>query len=401
MNWKKVKLEDVCKIIAGQSPPSNTYNKEKIGLPFFQGKADFGLENPNVRMWCSAPQKIANPNDILLSVRAPVGPTNICDQESCIGRGLCAIRAGEEIQYRFLLYYFKKIESALSESGVGSTFSAITQADIKSLQIPLPDLPTQQHIADVLDKADALRQQNQQLLTHYDELLQSTFIALFGDPVKNEMGWEVKKLGEVCEKIQIGPFGSLLHQEDYISGGIPLVNPTHIKNLKIVPDEKLTVSEEKYCKLINYHLATGDIIMGRRGEMGRCALITQTENGWLCGTGSLFIRPLKNMNSQYLVQVLSSDRIKTVLDSESLGITMANLNAKIVNNLKLISPPIVLQNHFAEIVEKIEAQKEQTQVALAESEALFEGLLAGYFGENQIHTKGSNPGPPTSQLKLF
>ncbi|PLK42068.1 hypothetical protein C0V77_22840 [Emticicia sp. TH156] len=127
-------------MIAGQSPPSSTYNTEKIGIPFFQGKADFSLESPIPRLWCSRPQKIAEPNDILLSVRAPVGPTNICNQICCIGRGLSAIRTGDKIYFKFVLYFFKHIEPKLNLSGVGSTFSAITQNDIKNLEIPLPDL---------------------------------------------------------------------------------------------------------------------------------------------------------------------------------------------------------------------------------------------------------------------
>ena len=89
---KQVNLNDVCEVIAGQSPPSSTYNQDGNGVPFFQGKADFGELNPTVRYWCSEPKRLAKPNDILFSLRAPVGPTNVNNIEACIGRGLAAIR---------------------------------------------------------------------------------------------------------------------------------------------------------------------------------------------------------------------------------------------------------------------------------------------------------------------
>ena len=135
-----VSLDEVCEVIAGQSPPSATYNYDANGLPFFQGKTDFGQLYPVVRMWCSSPQKISLPNDILISVRAPVGPTNINIVKSCIGRGLSAIRCSDKINQKFLLHFLRFNENIIADKGTGSTFKAITQKDLKSLKIPLPPL---------------------------------------------------------------------------------------------------------------------------------------------------------------------------------------------------------------------------------------------------------------------
>jgi type I restriction enzyme S subunit len=151
-DWEWKRLGDICETIAGQSPNSNTYNSEKIGLPFYQGKVDFGLNSPTPRVWCSAPVKIAIEGDILLSVRAPVGPTNMANEECCIGRGLCAIRSVQDIDRQFLLAYFKMFESEITKMGNGSTFQAITIEDVKSLMIPLPPLPEQCRIADYLEQ---------------------------------------------------------------------------------------------------------------------------------------------------------------------------------------------------------------------------------------------------------
>ena len=109
------------------------------------------------------------------------------------------------------------------------------------------------------------------------------------------------------EKVQIGPFGSQLHVSDYISDGIPLINPMHIHDLTIKEDYNYSINKKKYDSLPNYHLAQNDIIMARRGEMGRCAKITFKEIGWLCGTGSLFIRPKASINSTFLLYLLSGE----------------------------------------------------------------------------------------------
>ena len=110
------KLKDCCAIIAGQSPESKYYNTDGIGIPFFQGKADFGDLYPTVRVYCSNPLRIAEKDDILLSVRAPVGPTNLSPGHVCIGRGLTAIRPGKSLELKYLLYFFKYFEAQLHKA---------------------------------------------------------------------------------------------------------------------------------------------------------------------------------------------------------------------------------------------------------------------------------------------
>jgi len=124
--WGWTRLGEVCEIILGQSPPSSTYNSERIGLPFYQGKAEFGEMYPSPVKWCSKPNKIAKKGDILISVRAPVGPTNICLEKCCIGRGLAAIRPLGSIKPSFILYLMRNFEQKLNVKGTGTTFKAIT-----------------------------------------------------------------------------------------------------------------------------------------------------------------------------------------------------------------------------------------------------------------------------------
>ncbi|PAV14454.1 hypothetical protein ASJ81_13750 [Methanosarcina spelaei] len=150
VGWTKTELSQVAEIIMGQSPPSSTYNENGIGFPFFQGKAEFTELYPIVSKWCSEPKKIAESNDILISVRAPVGATNIANQKCCIGRGLAAIRYPDCNKYVF--YFLRLIENELDEKGTGTTFKAISGAVLKSEKIPFAPLSEQRAIVSKIEQ---------------------------------------------------------------------------------------------------------------------------------------------------------------------------------------------------------------------------------------------------------
>jgi type I restriction enzyme S subunit len=155
--WGVVRLgdENIAKLVMGQSPPSSTYNKEKKGLPFLQGKIEFGEIYPTPTVYCSNPIKIAELNDILLSVRAPVGDVNIAPFRCCIGRGISAIRPRQDKLHHLFLFYFLKFNGKKFEAlSAGSTFKAVRKQEIESYVIPLPPLPEQRRIAEILSTVD-------------------------------------------------------------------------------------------------------------------------------------------------------------------------------------------------------------------------------------------------------
>lgn len=149
--WVESTLSSYCQITMGQSPPGNTYNSVKNGLPFFQGKAEFGDKYPVATKYCSAPKKTAKANDILLSVRAPVGPTNLANEVCCVGRGLAAISSFLPDSQKFVHYFLVSKESWFSKQGSGSTFKAIGKDFLFQLPLPLPPLNEQKRIVAKLD----------------------------------------------------------------------------------------------------------------------------------------------------------------------------------------------------------------------------------------------------------
>ena len=165
--------------------------------------------------------------------------------------------------------------------------------------------------------------------------------------------WGRISLGAAADSVQTGPFGSQLHASDYVSGGIPVINPSHMRNSSIEPDPSISISQEKAEELSRHQLKPSDIVMARRGEMGRCALVTGIEAGWLCGTGSLRIRPRSGIFvPAYLLLVLNAPGVRDTLSLASIGATMDNLNAGMVSRLVLPDLPFPEQIAIVNFVDK-------------------------------------------------
>ncbi|MBQ0769929.1 MAG: restriction endonuclease subunit S [Bizionia sp.] len=215
-DWIECTLGEVCEVNMGQSPPSSTYNTDGIGLPFFQGKAEFTDLHPVVKKWCSVPKKIANKNDILLSVRAPVGSTNIADQECSIGRGLAAITY--KYGNMFIWYYLKSIEPKLDSQGTGTTFKAISGTILKSQIIEFPPLVEQKAIVKKIEElfssldsgiAD-LKKAQDQLVVYRQAVLKKAFEGELtkewreGIVKTNSRSSQLPSAEELLEQIEIG-----------------------------------------------------------------------------------------------------------------------------------------------------------------------------------------------------
>ncbi len=182
-NWIHCMLADFCDLIMGQSPPSTTYNTEKHGLPFYQGKSEFGDIFPTPVKYCSKPIKISEAGDIFMSVRAPVGPTNINPHKACIGRGLAAIRPLSDVSAKFLFFYFRNIEKDISKKGTGTTFKAITKASLENVSLFIPSLPEQNQIVSKIEElfsdldsgVENLKKARAQLKTYRQAVLKYAF----------------------------------------------------------------------------------------------------------------------------------------------------------------------------------------------------------------------------------
>ncbi len=318
---------------------------------------------------------LANEEDLMIVWDGANAGTIGYGKTGFIGSTIAILRKREPRKYNtvFLGKFLQTQFAFLRTKTTGATIPHINRKSLEDLLIPELNISDQIQIANILSKAEILIEQRKQSIALLDELLKSSFLEMFGDPVRNEKGWNKSALKEFA-RIRIGPFGSLLHRKDYVQNGVPLVNPSHISDGKIIIDSELTISKEKMKELSTYIMFEGDVVLGRRGEIGRCAVVTKNENGFLCGTGSIFIRPSNKLKPIYLYNVISSSSMRKVLENLAKGITMKNLNSGIVEELKIPVPPIELQTKFAQLVEKTETLKEQYKSSLQELENLYGSL---------------------------
>ena len=165
--------------------------------------------------------------------------------------------------------------------------------------------------------------------------------------------WKWVRFQDLMLEISTGPFGSMLHKTDYIANGIPLVNPANIINSRIVESDKMRISEETANRLGKYRLSSGMIVMGRRGEMGRCAIVEPEQNGWVCGTGSFFMNPSKSLHLSYMIKLFSTVYAKAYLAGESVGTTMSNLNHTILRSIPIPLPPLAEQKRIVARLEEL------------------------------------------------
>lgn len=277
--------------------------------------------------------------------------------------------------YMPYLYYF--MEDYIDELRKQAIGGVIKLANLTDALIELPSVDEQKSIVEILKKVKGILDKRNDEIRELDNLIKARFVEMFGDPVSNPYGYDKVALSDLAD-IKIGPFGSLLHKEDYIDGGHPLLNPSHIVDGKVSPDDKLTISDEKYEELSAYQLKTGDVVMGRRGEMGRCAVVP--EDGFLCGTGSMLIRTKGEVTADYIQKIISFPSFKKTIEDMAVGQTMPNLNVPIVSGFQIIKPPMEVQDRYYAFAEQVNKSKVAVQKALDETQILFDSLMQKYFG---------------------
>jgi len=200
-------------------------------------------------------------------------------------------------------------------------------------------------------------------------------------PFELPKGWAWCRLGKLLTKMSTGPFGSMLHKSDYVPNGIPLINPTNIRGNSIYPDQKMMIDENTKQRLSKYVLNKGTIVIARRGDLSKCAIIGDKENGWLCGTGSFFLQLSNHLNKKYFIRVFTSSYFQKLLVGNSIGQTMSNLNQKILNEALYALPPFAEQKAIVTKVEKLLTVCDQLEQQINSSQVHTEQLMQSVLKE--------------------
>lgn len=373
-------LKDIATITAGQSPESKYYNTSGDGLPFFQGKADFGPLYPEIKNYCSQPTKIAEKDDILLSVRAPVGPTNLAPCKVCIGRGLTAIHPNSSICLKYLLYFFRYYESQLQKSGTGTTFKAITQNVIKNIEVPVPDLTEQEQIVskieELFSRLDAsvaeLQTAKEKLKVYRQAVLKDAFAE-----------FKIKKsIREVTSIVTSGSRGWAKYYSPHGAKFIRIGNLTS-DSIKVDCTEMQYVTLPKNAEGTRTKLQTNDVLVSITANLGSIGLVPDAIGDAYINQHIALVRFTNPNQSEFMAWYLRSDLGQKDLLKSKRGAGKLGLGLDDIRETKV---PLVSDEQAVSVVSSINSRLsvcdsiEQTiDTSLQQAEALRQSILKQAF----------------------
>ena len=381
MNY--VMLKEVCSINMGQSPDSNSYNETGEGVPFFQGNADFGERYPIVRKWCTAPTKMAKPEDILISVRAPIGAMNYAKEDCCIGRGLAALTPDKsKVSPEFIFWLLKGKNGELNSKGTGSTFKAIGRKVLEETLVPNIDLSTQIKCSASLEKVYSIIQYRKQQLQQLDELVKARFVEMFGDPKLNDKGWECGILADHFEVKGGKRIPKGMGYSD-IKTNHPYLRATDMKNETIIEDDIHYISEEVFQHIKRYTVNGGDIYLTNVGvNLGMAGVIPQKFDGASLTENAVKLVPKVEqvLDGLFLAHYINSPGIQDYINERKMAVGVPKLAIFRIETMPLLIPPMEIQKDFIAFVKQVDKSKVGVQKALDEAQTLFDSLMQEYFG---------------------
>ena len=372
-------LTEYCTLIMGQSPDSKTYNTQGNGLPFYQGNADFGETHPITRVWCSAPVKVAEDGDILISVRAPIGAMNMAVERCCIGRGLAALTPiRNKCSKQFLFYALQSKVDSLIAQGTGSTFKAISKKVLEATCIPAYSTIEQVQIAEIIGRVDNTIAARRNQLVLLDQLVKSRFIELFGVYPSNPKGWETATIRDIVADVRYGS------SRPAVDGGkypyLRMNNITYGGELDLTDTKRIDIPDNELDKCT---VRRGDVLFNRTNSkelVGKTCVYNRDEMMVLAGF-VIRVRVTERVLPEFLSAFLNMDFSKQVLLGMcKAAIGQANINAQEMQNIGIYLPPTELQRQFVQFKEQTDKSKLAVQKGLQELEILKKSLMQQYFG---------------------
>jgi type I restriction enzyme M protein len=288
--------------------------------------------------------KIAPKGSVILITRVSVGKFAFADDDYAINQDLTAVvpKNLDVLSSAFFFCIAKEVAKIIEKNAQRIGVRGVTRNFLADLKIPLPPTEVQKAIVAEIKGYQKIIDGARQVVENYQPRI----------PIHPD--WPMVELGDACDAILTGPFGTSLHQSDYVDSGIPVINPQNIVDGSISTDGVKMVAPETRDRLQEFTIRENDIIIGRRGEMGRCAVVTSKMNNWLCGTGCFVIRLKKKLDPRFVFFQIASPRVKAFLEEQAVGVTMKNLNQGILSAIRIPLPDLDTQRA---IVAQIETEQ--------------------------------------------
>lgn len=373
---QKVRLDKVCRITMGQAPSGDSYNFDGQGLALIAGAGDFGKTTPEPKKFTTEAGKKSEKGEIILCIRATIGDLNWSDKEYCLGRGVAGLFGlPDKLDQNFLWHWLKNNAALLKSKGKGATFLQVTKEDISSLEIILPPLEEQRRIASILDKADAIRQKRQQAIAKLDELLQATFIDIFGDPVSNPKKLKLHKLSEIGT-ISTGNTPSRADEDNYGSfiEWIKSDNLNHDFDIATKASEYLSEKGKQKGRVVPAGSILVTCIAGSLSCIGNLAIVERevTFNQQINA-----ITPNEDIQTEYLYYLLKVS--KPIIQSFSTNSMKGMISKSTFSQIELPIAPSEQQTKFVNIFNKFYDLKNKSNKELLELDNLFSALQQKAF----------------------
>lgn len=387
-DWKFVKLKDVCQVVTGSTPKTNIpeyWDGEYPWVTPAELKGDKYIKDTERHITDEA---VAHTNltlmpigTVLLSSRAPIGKVAITETEMYCNQGFKNLICSDKIDNQYLYLWLSSQTEYLNSLGRGATFKEISKTIVENIEVPLTSIEKQHKIVAELEQIKSLLSLKRKELEIYDKLAQSLFYEMFGDPVENEKGWEVKKVSEICSvygRIGFRGYTKADFVESSEEGAISL-SPTNIINNTMDFNKCSYVTWDKYNESPEIKARIGDILLVKTGSSyGKCALITELPHKATINPQFVIIKDCK-INNRYLHYYLCSEAAKINYDNFVIGTAVPTFSQKNLNNMKVLVPPLPLQQTFANRIEAIEAQKAQVKAAIEKLETLLAARMQYWF----------------------
>ncbi|HGH6006435.1 TPA: restriction endonuclease subunit S [Vibrio cholerae] len=373
MSWSLVNLSTVCQIDMGSAPKGSTYVELDSGVPLIAGAADYGDVFPQPKKATLEPTKLCKKGDIIICVRATIGDLNWADKEYCLGRGVAGLRAHDEkLDSKYLWYFIASIEDELYRNSTGSTFPQINKKVIESLKIPLPPLETQKQIAAVLEKADQLRKDCQQMEQELNSLAQSVFIDMFGDVRSNSFNSKKVKFDDIFEI------------------NSKLVDPRlpEFENLPHIGPEHL---EKRTGRILPYRTAREDaLVSGKFNFQKGCVLFSKIrpnlkkvaipEFSGLCSADMYPLEAVDGVSTrEFIWGLILSDAFDDYLETLPSRANIPKINRKELAAFEFYLPDLRDQKAYSKKLAKIQEQLKQNACLYQETENNFNALMQKAF----------------------
>ena len=383
--WEYKKLGEVCEVVTGTTPKTN--------IPEYWGKGHYWVtpaELNDTTVYIDKTERqitdealsktklrLLPIGTVLLSSRAPIGKVAIANAEMYCNQGFKNCICSETIYNKYLFYFLRLKKDYLYSLGRGATFKEISKSIVESIKIPLPPLSTQLSIVSELDRINELIRLKKEQLKDFDNLAQSLFYEMFGDPVENEKGWEVKKLGEVCSQITDGTHNSPTNTE---KGDFMYVTAKNIKRDGIILDNITYVDANTHQSIYSRcNPEYGDVLYIKDGVTTGIATINNLKEEFSLLSSVALLKLGDKIINYYLKAVLNTQSLYNKIRSNMGGAAITRLTLVKIKAIKIPLPPLPLQQLFAQRIEQIEHQKAEVQKSIMDLETLLASRMQYWF----------------------